>query len=160
MSKQPILSIVTPTRGSYSDYWLQQLLKVKDVVQLTTKYFDRFPESWILRLKKEVIDFKETETIQRSWDLPPDVNNLEVCRKTPETPYPYQNGNFTGLLEVPIAPFSKKFDIRRLLMPWTTRADNYGYHFENFNNIVWRANLVQQAMPVLSNSTKLWATLT
>lgn len=215
MKEKPILSIVTPTGGKFSDYWLEQLLKVKgnvefvlvyyanipirsiddprvkvltspykgemmqrfvgllnasgeyvlalddddfvhpEVVKLTSEYFQRFPESWVLRLKKENIDFKDEERIKKEWDEIPDVKQLEVCQKTPDNPYPYQQGNYTGLLELPIAPLDNKFDLKYALWPLAGRKDNLGYHFENFNNIVWKNELVQKTLPDLSQATKV-----
>ncbi|MFM7423476.1 MAG: glycosyltransferase family A protein, partial [Elainella sp.] len=184
----PILSIVTPTRGNFSQDWLDRLLQVQGEVQLilvypagvavkpiadprvvslvspykgemmqrfvgllnatgqfvialddddlihpqvlnlAQTYFERFPESWVLRLSKNVIDFRQTEQINRDWDTIPDVQQLDICRKTPETPYPYQNGKFTGLLELPVAPLTKSFNWLALL-PFSQRRDNHGYHF-------------------------------
>jgi len=213
----PVLSIVTPTRGNFSQDWLDKLLQVEgdvqfilvypagvairpiadrrvmslvspykgemmqrligllnatgqylialddddlihpQVLQLTQAYFERFPESWILRLSKHVIDFRQVEQINRSWDEIPDVHALEVCRKTPENPYPYQNGRFTGLLEVPIVPLTQPVT---MLLPFSLRLDNHGYHFENFNNIVWRNALVQVALADLTQTTRLWGAIT
>jgi len=220
MTKKPILSIVTPTLGKFSDYWLEQLLQVKgdvqfilvypphikirtvddsrvqvmtspykgemmqrfvgllnasgdyvlalddddfvhpDVVGLIKDYFARFPQSLVLRLKKAVIDISEQERIKQDWEKIPDVNQLEVCKKTAENPHPYQNGNYTGLLEVPIAPLDKSFDVKQALVPFTERKDNYGIHFENFNNIVWKNEVVQQALPELSQATKVMGAVT
>lgn len=215
-----ILSIVTPTVGNFSEYWLENLLKVEGAVQfvlvyppktkvriindarvkvlispykgemmqrfvgllnaegeyvlalddddfahpkiceLTSDYFKKFPQSWILRLNKAVIDISDEERIKKAWDAIPDVNQLEVCKKTAENPYPYQQGNYTGLLEVPIAPLDKSFDGRYLIWPFLKRKDNEGYHFENFNNIVWKNERVQQALPNLSQATKLMGAVT
>ncbi|MEA5514041.1 glycosyltransferase family A protein [Nodularia sp. UHCC 0506] len=118
MIQQPLLTIVTATLGNYSDYWLEQLLKIKgeiefilvyppngkikniddsrvrslispfkgevmqrftglinakgdyvialddddfahpDLLNLTSKYFQLFPESWVLRLKIQNIKYK------------------------------------------------------------------------------------------------------
>lgn len=38
MNKKPILSIVTPTRGNFSGYWLEHLLRVKGDVELILAY--------------------------------------------------------------------------------------------------------------------------
>lgn len=38
MNEQPLLSIVTPTLGKFSDYWLEQLLKVKGNVEFVFVY--------------------------------------------------------------------------------------------------------------------------
>ncbi|MGK7903322.1 MAG: glycosyltransferase family 2 protein [Hormoscilla sp.] len=219
MDSKPILSIVTPSLGKFSDYWLSQWLKVKgsvelvlvyppntpvrlvkdprikliispykgemmqrfvgllnalgeyvlalddddfvheDVVRLTEQYFNRFSQSWILRLQKENIDISDFHRIQQEWQAIPDVRQLEICKKTPENPYPYQKGNYTGLLEVPIAPLDKNFDIRHAIWPLMERKDNHGYHFENFNNIVWKNQMVQEALPELSQVTKLMGAL-
>lgn len=220
MKDKPTLTIVTPTTGKFSDYWLEQLLKIKgnvefvlvyypsvpirplddprvkiltspykgemmqrfvgllnatgeyvlalddddfvhpDVVDLTTQYFERFPESWILRLKKENIDFKNQERIKQDWGEIPDVRQLEICKKTSENPYPYQQGNYKGLLEVPVIPLDKNLDLKFALLPFTGRKDNLGYHFENFNNVVWRNELVQQALVDLSQTTKVMGAIT
>ena len=215
-----ILSIVTPTRGNFSDYWIEQLLKVRgtvqfvlvyppnvtirpiddsrvkviispykgemmqrfiallnasgdyvlalddddfvhpDILNLTTEYFRRFPQSWILRLNKVVIDSESTEIIKKHWQEIPAVHQLNICKKTTETPYPYKQGNYTGLLEVPICPLNKKFDSRHAIWPFMERKDNNGYHFENFNNIIWKNKLVQEALPELSQTTQLAGALT
>jgi hypothetical protein len=220
MTKKPLLSIVTPTLGKFSDYWLENLLKIQGDVQfvlvyppatkgraiddarvkilvspykgemmqrfvgflnaegyyvlalddddfvhpevgkLTSEYFHRFTESWILRLQKAVIDISDEEQIKKPWEALPDVTQLEICKKTPENPYPYQQGNYKGLLEVPIAPLDKSFDSRYLIWPFLTRKDNEGYHFENFNNIVWKNERVQQMLPDLSQATKLMGAVT
>lgn len=220
IDQKPLLSIVTPTRGNFSDYWFSQLLQVKgnvefvlvyppsvpiksvedkrvlslsspykgemmqrfvgllnasgnyvlalddddfvhqDVAQLVSQYFQRFPDSWILRLKKAVIDFRDTDEIKKEWKPIPNIEQLEICRKTPENPNPYQKGKFAGLLEVPIAPLDLDFDRRWLFWPFLERKDNYGYHFENFNNIVWKNELVQETLPELTEATKVSGPIT
>jgi glycosyltransferase involved in cell wall biosynthesis len=220
MNHQPLLSIVTPTLGKFSDYWRENLLKVAgdvefiliypplvkiqhihdprvkvivspykgecmqryvgflnatgkyvlalddddyvhpQVCELITKYFNIFPESWILRLQKLNIDINDEARIKQPWSEIPDVTQLPVCRKTPENPFPYDKGNFKGLLEVPIAPLEKKFDWRYLIWPFLTRRDNEGYHFENFNNIIWRNDLIQKSLPELSQATKILGAIT
>lgn len=220
MNKQPILSVVTPTLGKFSDYWLEQLLKIKgnvefvlvyypntalrrindprikvltspykgemmqrfvgllnatgkyvlalddddfvhpEVLNLTIEYFEKFPDSWILRLNKVSIDFRDNNRITKDWDEIPNLQQIEICRKTPENPYPYQRGNYKGLLEIPIAPLDKKLDLRFALLPFTGRKDNLGYHFENFNNIVWKNDLVQEALVDLSQTTKILGAIT
>lgn len=220
MNNKPVLSIITPTLGKFSNYWLENLLKVEGSVQfilvyppkakpkgiddprvteiispykgempqrfvgllnaqgdyilalddddyvhpqvceLLAKYFQRFPESWMLRLQKLNIDMNDEKRIQQPWEPIPDVEQLEICKKTPENPYPYQKGNYKGLLEVPIAPLDKNFDWRYLFWPFLTRKDNEGYHVENFNNVVWRNELIQQALPKLSQATKIMGAVT
>ncbi len=38
MREQPVLSIITPTRGNFSDYWFQQLLSIKGDIQFVLVY--------------------------------------------------------------------------------------------------------------------------
>lgn len=215
MNKSPLLSIVTPTLGKFSDFWLESLLKVEGnvefvlvyppsiqptiindndpriktltapykgemmqryvgllnakgkyvlalddddfihphVCQLTETYFAKFPDSWILRLNKASISEKDQEKIKSPWIKIPDINQLKVCEK-------YENGNFQGLFEIPIAPLTKKFDLRYIFFPFFERKDNHGYHFENFNNIVWKNEIVQKALPKLSETTKVLGAIT
>jgi hypothetical protein len=130
-----------------------------DIVELVQQYFQLFPDSWILRLQQLNIDYQDREKIERPWDEIPDLNQLEVLKRTPENPYPYKRGEFQGLLENPIAPLDTKFDILHALF-LKQRTDNKGYHFENFNNMVWKTELVQKALVNLSQATRLWGHLT
>ncbi len=38
MNEPPILSIVTPTRGNFADYWLEEILKVEENVEFIFVY--------------------------------------------------------------------------------------------------------------------------
>jgi hypothetical protein len=209
MNETPTLSIVTPTLGKFSAYWLDQLLNIRgnvelilvyptgfptkpiadprvrtlispykgemmqrfvgllnatgtyvlalddddyvhpDVLKLTVDYFTRFPDSLILRLNKAVIDLTEEDRIKSEWSPIPDLTQMDVCQS-------YENGKFKGLLEVPIAPLSDRFQLSYLFIPFKKR----GLHFENFNNIIWKTEVVQNALPVLSQATKLLGVLT
>ncbi|WP_339384605.1 glycosyltransferase family A protein [Oscillatoria sp. FACHB-1407] len=211
---------MTPTRGNFSDFWINELLRIQgnvefvlvyppgvsprpiqdsrvkslvspyrgemmqrfvallnatgdyvlalddddlahpDIVELVIKYFERFPDSWVLRLKKAVIDFRDIDAIKKEWTGIPDIDQLDVCKKTAADPNPYRNGNYEGLLEVPIAPLELRFDVRWLFFPFFERKDNYGYHFENFNNIVWNNQLVQKTLPVLAQTTQMLGAIT
>ncbi|WP_017652331.1 glycosyl transferase family A [Fortiea contorta] len=220
MNNQPFLTLVTATRGNYSDYWLEQLLQIQGDVQfilvyppgtkikpiadprvqslispykgevmqrftglinaegdyvmalddddfahpqildLTRRYFQLFPESWVLRLKIQNIKDSEQARIQQDWEPIPDVEQLEICKKTPENPFPFQNGKYKGLLEVPIAPLDKTFDIRHLIFPWKQRTDQNGIHFENFNNRIWQTERIKPALQEISESMNLMGALT
>ncbi|BAZ38175.1 hypothetical protein NIES4101_41110 [Calothrix sp. NIES-4101] len=219
MSNKEFLTIVTATRGNYSDYWLQELLKIKgnvqfilvyppeakikkindprvrilvspykgeviqrftgllnaesdyvialdgddyahhDILDLTIKYFKLFPESWVLRLKIQNINYLDEQSIKKDWEQIPDLEQLAICKKTPENPYPFQQGNYKGLLEVPIVPLDKQLDIRHIIFPWKQRTDQNGIHFENFNNKIWRTERVQQALEGLSQAMKITGAL-
>ncbi|MBD2250625.1 glycosyltransferase family A protein [Nostoc parmelioides] len=220
MNSNPLLTIVTPTRGNFTDYWLEQLLKIQgnvqfilvyppegtirniddsriknlrspykgeviqrftgllnveseyvlalddddyvhpDILDLTFKYFRLFPESWVLRLKIENIQYTDEVRIQKDWEPNPDVEQLEICKKTPENPFPFQKGNYKGLLEVPIAPLDKSVDIRHIIFPWHQRKDQSGIHFENFNNRIWKTERVKAALYELSTAMNIFGALT
>ncbi|MBD2482910.1 glycosyltransferase family A protein [Planktothrix sp. FACHB-1365] len=217
---EPLLSIVTATLGKFSDYWLEQLLKVKgnvefilvyppntpipnfpdprirviispfkgevmqrmtgllnvnteyvialddddfihpDILELTSNYFARFPESWVLRLAIKNIDYQDEAEIQKEWSAIPNIDQLEVISKTPENPYPYQKGNYKDLLAIPIVPLNNKLDILLLINQKRTRKDREGIHFENFNNKVWKTVQVKESLEDFSQTLKLMNALT
>ncbi len=208
MNEKPILSIVTPTLGKFSDYWFEQLLKVQgsvqfvlvyppggtikqiddprvkiitspykgevmqrftgllnasgeyvlalddddfvhpDVVNIVNDYFQRFPQSWVLRLKSLSINYLNEERIKQDWASLPDMATIETSKK-------YRKDEDCFLLEIPIAPLDKKFNIKHAIWPFTKRTDQHGIHIENFNNKVWKNELVQEALPELSVAMKL-----
>jgi glycosyltransferase involved in cell wall biosynthesis len=220
MNNKPFLTIVTATRGNYSDYWLQQLLNIKgeiqfilvyppggnikaindprvriltspykgeviqrftglinaegeyvlalddddfahpDILEPSKKYFQRFPNSWVLRLKIQNINDYEQARIQQDWEVIPNVEELAVEKKTPENPFPFKKGNYQGLLEVPIAPLDKALDIRYIIFPWKQRTDQNGIHFENFNNRIWQTKRVKAALYELSQAMKIIGAIT
>ncbi|VXD12991.1 conserved hypothetical protein [Planktothrix serta PCC 8927] len=216
----PILSIVTATLGKFSDYWLEQLLKVKgnvkfifvyppntpipnfpdprieviispfkgevlqrmtgllnvkseyvialddddficpDILELTVNYFARFPESWVLRLKVQSINHQNVTEIQKDWSSIPNINELDIAYKTPENPYPYQQGNHKELLAVPIVPLNNKLDLLLALNQSRVRKDMQGIHFENFNNKIWKTSKVKVSLSDFSQTLKLMGALT
>jgi glycosyltransferase involved in cell wall biosynthesis len=169
-----VTSLVSPYKGEMMQRFVgllnakgQYVIALDDddlihpgILSLAVTYFQRFPSSWMLRLSKNVIDFRQVEQIHRAWDTIPDVEALEICRKTPENPHPYQGGQFTGLLEVPVAPLTTPLNWQAILLPFVKRLDNHGYHFENFNNIVWRHDLVQAALVDLGQTTRWLGAIT
>lgn len=220
MNNQPFLTIVTATRGNYSDYWLEQLLQIKgdvqfilvyppegklkniddprvqtlispykgevmqrftglinakgdyvmalddddfahpEILDLTRRYFQLFPESWVLRLKIQNINDSDKTRIKQDWESILDIEQLEICKKTIENPFPFQNGNYKGLLEVPIAPLDKALDIRHIIFPRKQRTDQNGIHFENFNNKVWQTERIKPALHEISKSMNIIGALT
>jgi glycosyltransferase involved in cell wall biosynthesis len=204
----PVLSIVTPTRGNYTDYWFNQLLAVQgevqfvlvyppgtvvppisdlrvktvvspakgevmqrltgllnasgsyvmalddddfvhpDIVQLVRQYFERFPDSWVLRLAMEKLDFVAQDQIQKPWQALPNVNTLTVANRR-------SSSDLTILQTVPIAPLKNPFDLRYFVSPLLDRRDMHGPHIENFNNKVWRNDHVQPALADLSDTMRL-----
>lgn len=220
MNKKTILSIITATRGNFSEFWLEQLLKIKgdiefilvyppdampstisdsrvkilkspyksetmqraiglvnamgkyvlalddddflhpDLLRLTTEYFNRFPHSWVLRLRMAKIDNNDKEWIEQSWKGIPDISQLPVYKKTEKESHPFKERNYRGLLEVPIAPLDKRFNIGWLFWPFMERKDQHGMHMENFNNRVWKNDIVQKAILDLLKTTRIAGPLT
>jgi glycosyltransferase involved in cell wall biosynthesis len=212
MSKGKLLSIVTPTRGNFSDYWFEQLQAIKgdvefvlvyplgasikpcldpriklivspfkgevfqrmlgllnasgkyviniddddfihpDVLELVDKYFQKFPDSWLLRLMVEGIGYRNQDAIQREWDRFAEIDTLEIV--------PRKNDQSSVLQELPIAPLKNPFDLRFLVGIYLTRKDMHGAHVENFNNKVWRNDLVQAALVELTQSMIILKALT
>ena len=205
-----LLSIVTPTRGNFSDYWIEQLTAVQgdvefvlvyppgqpirelsdprikiivcpfkaeliqrsiglmnamgeyvlalddddflhpQVTDLIKSYFDLYPDSLCLRLKKKNISYKDTELIKRDWDKLPDLSSLIVADERVE------RGKYTRdkiLQKLPIAPLENPFKMTALL-PYGKRTDQNGYHPENYNNMVWKNHITKTALEDLLRFTK------
>jgi glycosyltransferase involved in cell wall biosynthesis len=212
MTNSPILSIVTPTLGKFSEHWLQQLLAIQgevefilvyppgavtpsledprvktfhslyqgetaqravgllnasgqyvlalddddflhpEVVALAKDYFDNFPQSWLLRLHKEKIDYLDEERIKAPWPELPAINQLNVSRK--------RQDKYQDLVEVPIAPLDNPFELRLALWPYAKRKDIHGCHLEPFNNTIWKTTLVKEALDDFVRNMRIGEILT
>jgi hypothetical protein len=119
-----------------------------DTVQAVAQYFERFPDSWVLRLAMEKLDFEAQDQIRKPWSTLPNVNTLAVANRRSES-------DLTTLQTVPIAPLQNPFDFRYLVSPLLERRDMHGAHIENFNNKVWRNDFVQPALADLSHTMRL-----
>lgn len=115
-----------------------------DIVEITLQYFEKYADSCVLRLSKEASDLN---TIP--WGNIPDIKNLPVENKKQST-YLFNNGK--ALLEIPIAPLNNKFDVKIF---YRGRRDHCGIHMENFNNRVWRNDLVKNALTDLVDTLNL-----
>ncbi|RZM81901.1 glycosyltransferase family A protein [Leptolyngbya iicbica] len=209
MTAKPILSVVTPTRGNFSEYWLEQLLCIQgevqfvlvfppgtryqsfadprikvlqspykgemfqrfvgllnadgdyvialddddylhpEVVATVAAYFQRFPDSIVLRLMTDKIDEQNVEAYRRAWEPIPAVSNLSEGKR--------QAGQ---LQQLPIAPLDIPFDKRYLVWPFIERRDDRAPHIENFNTKVWRNDVVQKSLVEISQATILGGILT
>ncbi|BAZ09431.1 hypothetical protein NIES4071_12390 [Calothrix sp. NIES-4071] len=216
ISTKPFLSVVTPTLGKFSKYWLERLLSVHnsvqfvlvyppdvkpenindprvkiiissfkgeliqrligllnadgeyilalddddfvhpDVVNLIGDYFKIFPESWMLRLNVECINSSDETKIKRDWDDIPNIELFDLSCKNTDKSYNDKTNQYERLLEMPITPLNKKFDIRYAISPSIDRKDMHGRHPENFNNRVWKAEIVQKALPEFIQSMKVF----
>ena len=214
METIPILSIVTPTRGNFSPYWLEQLLRVEgsvqfvliyppqtaprsindpriktlvspykgevvqrftglinatgkyvlalddddfvhpQVVSLVTDYFQTFPDSWVLRLMMKKVDYTDQENIYKPWSQLPIIDKHTIANPQ------LTNSPEQTLRTLPIAPLTNRFNFKQMFLPYQDRKDMHGAHIENFNNKVWKNDLVQQALTDLSQTMKLIGALT
>ncbi|MEC4803542.1 MAG: hypothetical protein SAJ12_06945 [Jaaginema sp. PMC 1079.18] len=214
MSDSPLLSIVTPTRGNFSSFWLDHLLAIKGNIEfilvyypntphqaiadervrqitspykgeflqrivgllntkgdyilalddddfihpqiyaLTLDYFQRFPDSIVLRPRLKRIDYQNITALHSEWQSIPALDSLTVARRTEaET-------RTTTLQEIPIAPLNKSFDFRFLIWPFLRRRDMEGAHLENFNNKVWKNTVVQQIVPEICQASRFFGAIT
>jgi len=129
-----------------------------DILKSTLDYFKRFPNSWVFRLRSQNIDYREEAEIKREWSVIPDVTELEVYRKVKGIPL--KDPEELYLLEIPIAPIDKSFDIRYALIPFMKRKDMEGVHMENFNNRIWKTAMVQKSLADLSKTMNIIGNLT
>ncbi|MEL6223841.1 MAG: glycosyltransferase family 2 protein [Cyanobacteria bacterium J06627_8] len=109
-----------------------------DVSQLVDSYFQNFPESWCLRLHVKKVDASHQDGLQASWAPIPDIHQLQTASR--------RGHDDLVLQEVPIAPLNNPFDIRFLIGPYVKRKDMQGPHIENFNNKVWKRELVHSTL--------------
>lgn len=200
--KKPLLSIVTPTRGNFTPYWLEQLLLIRgdveflliyppgeepkaipdqrvrtilspakgelaqrstgvlnasgkftlalddddylhpEVVSVIEPYFDRFPDSLVLRFLDKSIKSEKIQDIRvEPWTRLKAPNFLTAGGETAAD----------ILREVPIAPLDKNFNFQWLINPFMKRTDYDGPHMENFTNKVWRSDVLKKPISVLSS---------
>jgi len=119
------------TRGTYiltinCDEYLHT-----EIVTLVKDYFDRFPNSWVLRLARRGFPYGEREKLESTWPTIPDVNSLAICSRRENNSNLFKDNNY--LLELPIAPLDNPFNPQVFL---NQRRDQNGPHLENFDKNV------------------------
>ena len=217
---EPVLSIVIPTFGRFSEGWLSELLKVrgavqfvfvyppntlielvddprikvivspyqgemmqtcigllntlgeyvlwvsdrslvhKNIIELTEQYFYRFPDSLMVRLKREKIDIYDSYYFEQEWDVIPDIHTLDICRRTRENPHVFQKGNYPGLLEIYMAPLTQRFDLRYTLCFLMKRLYRSQYYLENFSYTIWKDKVVRETIIDLLEVTRVMEAVT
>jgi len=111
------------------------------VPALAQRYFEQFPDSWVMRLAKSEYAYGDQNALNAPWsDLPQDLTALPVCRQADGNLRLYDSGH---MMEIPIAPMHNKFDWRCI---WRGRRDHMGPHAENFDKKVWVNEKVQAAL--------------
>ncbi|NJM97544.1 MAG: transposase [Phormidesmis sp. RL_2_1] len=109
---------------------------------LTKRYFQQFPDSWMMRLSKQDFPYGDEAAFHQPWiNLPEDLTAIPVCRKDDNNLRLYEKEN--RMMEVPIAPMHNKFDIACILRG---RRDHFGPHAENFDKKVWINAMVQETL--------------
>jgi hypothetical protein len=122
-----------------------------EIVTLVTDYFDRFPNSWVLRLARCEFPYGEREKLESSWPTIPDVKSLAICSRRENNSNLFKDNKY--LLELPIAPLDNPFNPQVFL---NQRRDQNGPHLENFDKKVWKSELVQVATIEITNLMNLF----
>lgn len=112
-----------------------------DIAEITAQYFQRFPDSWVLRLSTKGFDYGDREGLSRTWDATPELVTLEVWSKDKQNKSSFDPNQH--LLELPIAKLNKTFDPLCFIRG---RKDHHGSHTENFDKKVWKTAMVQAAL--------------
>jgi hypothetical protein len=110
------------------------------ILTLAQQYFQRFPDSWVFRLRNTTSPYGDEATLFAPWPELPDMATLPTCSYREGTQSQYNQG---AMLEIPIAPLTNKFDPALL---WRGRRDLHGSHTENFDKKVWRRDKVQPTL--------------
>jgi hypothetical protein len=109
-----------------------------NIVEITQHYFNRFPDSWVMRVRIQCFKYGDKPQLEKPWINPPAIELLKVYGKSSLDKKDYRDEE--DLLELPIAPLNKKIDLLILLRG---RTDQNGLHPENFDKKVWKTAMVQ-----------------
>ncbi len=113
-----------------------------EVPAIAQRYFQQFPDSWVMRLAKQEYAYGDEKALQAPWgDLPTDLKAIPVCRKADNNLRLYEAEG--RMLEIPVAPMHSRFDLRCI---GQGRRDHLGPHTENFDKKVWVNAMVQEAL--------------
>lgn len=113
----------------------------------TSTYFARFPDSWVMRLRRKGFNYGDKEKLGEPWAEVPDIQNMKVFSKSIKVEETYNDCQ--DLMELPIVPLTKKLDWLAL---FRDRTDQRGLHIENFDKKVWKTSMVNSTLQDISNS--------
>ena len=114
-----------------------------DIASFAEDYFNKYPDSWVLRPGRESIRYGDIKSIDKGW---PKIPSMKKIIKQIES------GNVS---KIPIVPLDKvKFDFRFLFWP-LKRKGHHGRHIENFNSKIWKNDLVQKTLPDLEKNFRI-----
>jgi hypothetical protein len=112
------------------------------LLTIAQRYFQQFPDSWVMRLAKEEYAYGDTHAFKAPWiDPPEDLSAIAICRKADNNLRLYEKEG--RMMEIPIAPMHNRFDVSCI---WRGRRDHIGPHAENFDKKVWINSMVQEAL--------------
>ncbi len=117
-----------------------------DILEITTDYFAKFPDNWVVRLTKKHFDFGDKASLVRGWDKY-DLKCIGVCSQSESENSSYKENNC--MLPIPIAPLDNKFDFGCL---FRQRKDHHGIHTENFDKKIWKNSILQSSLQELSQA--------
>lgn len=100
----------------------------QQIAEITTEYFRKFPDSWVLRLSRKSYPFGAKQELEKEWETLPIIDD--------------------NLTKIPIAPLENKFDIGCFIRD---RKDHHGRHTENFDKLVWKTKLVHESLNEMVN---------
>ncbi len=121
-----------------------------DIQELAVAYFERFPDSWVLRLSRKEYNYGDLAALSAPWLSIPNVNEMKTCSRAAKTSNLFGGKDY--LLDLPIAPLEKPFHPACLI---GNRNDHSGTHIENFDKKIWKNSLVQTAIKEISNLMNL-----
>ncbi|MGK7944312.1 MAG: glycosyltransferase [Microcystaceae cyanobacterium] len=127
------------------------------LLEVTTKYFQRFPESWLMRLSVQSFTYGQLEGIIREWTDYPDIDSLaeyslqEIREKKKIDQVFASEKNY--LMKIPIAPLDNPFSFQAFRR---NRRDQHGSHTENFDKKVWRTSLMKETLLDLTETMELF----
>ncbi|MBR8831338.1 MAG: hypothetical protein N5P05_002105 [Chroococcopsis gigantea SAG 12.99] len=121
-----------------------------DIQELAVNYFNRFPDSWVLRLSKQGYVYGDTSALSSHWLPLPNIHYMKTCSKAERTSHLFGQKDY--LLDLPIAPLENKFNPICLL---GQRLDQSGNHVENFDKKIWKNSLVQTAIKEITDLMSL-----
>jgi hypothetical protein len=65
-----------------------------EIVTLVKDYFERFPNSWVLRLARCEFPYGEREKLESNWTTIPDVKSLAICSRRENNSNLFKDNNY------------------------------------------------------------------
>jgi hypothetical protein len=127
------------------------------LLDITTQYFQRFPESWLMRLSVKSFAYGQLDGIIQDWADYHKISNLadyslqEIKEKRKENEEFKSKNHY--LMKIPIVPLNNKFSFQAFRR---NRRDMRGSHTENFDKKVWKTSLMKETLLDLTETMSLF----